>query len=131
MNTGVAFLVVAAGGALGACCRYAASLWLVGERFSIPFATLSVNLAGCFMAGLLYALIAQRAVPAGYLALLLITGFLGALTTFSTFSVETLTLFLAERPWAALANALVNLVGSLAAVAAGFLLLAGRIPHAA
>lgn len=83
------FLVMAGGG-LGAVSRYgvglmSARLW--GAQF--PWGTLAVNLAGCFLIGLLFALSERARWLTPDVRLLLITGYLGALTTFSTFSLET------------------------------------------
>jgi CrcB protein len=84
-------LLVMAGGSFGALSRYAVSLWaakLLGTRF--PWGTLTVNLAGCFLIGLAFAL-AERglSIMNPSMRLFFMTGFLGALTTFSTFGLET------------------------------------------
>ena len=84
-------LFVMAGGGVGALSRYAVSLWaarLLGTRF--PWGTLTVNLAGCFLIGLAFAL-AERGLSLmnPSMRLFFMTGFLGALTTFSTFGLET------------------------------------------
>lgn len=86
-------LVIAAGGALGAVLRYWVSsgvYLLLGRGF--PFGTLAVNVLGSLLMGLLYVLMLERlAVGSEWRAFLLI-GLLGAFTTFSTFSIETLVL---------------------------------------
>lgn len=81
-------LLVVVGGFLGAIARFGASSWF-GRRFpsSIPYGTLFVNLLGSFLLGLLYG---SRASPA--IVLCLGTGFMGAFTTFSTFTWETIQL---------------------------------------
>ena len=84
---------VAAGGALGAVARYLLSnavhtLWPM--RF--PLATLGVNLIGSFLIGVLYVLIAARGVLHPDWRSVAMIGFLGAFTTFSTFSLEAVTL---------------------------------------
>lgn len=86
-------IAIALGGALGAVARYAVSAW-VDRRFSdsvFPFGTLAVNASGSFALGLLLGLItADRLVISESTRALLVIGFLGAFTTFSTFSHETL-----------------------------------------
>ncbi len=78
------------GGSLGAASRYligigAAKAW--GVNF--PWGTLIVNMAGCFLIGLIFALAESVRLFTPGVRLFLITGFLGALTTFSSFSLET------------------------------------------
>ncbi|GAB4261371.1 MAG: hypothetical protein Kow00122_18140 [Thermoleophilia bacterium] len=84
-------LLVAVGGSLGASARYLTSL-LAGRLFGavFPAGTLLVNLGGCLLIGLGFSM-AERGIisPAG--RLLLLTGFLGGFTTFSTFALETIT----------------------------------------
>ena len=85
-------LLVMAGGSLGALSRYAVSLWaakLFGTRF--PWGTLTVNLSGCFLIGLAFAL-GERglSIMNPSMRLFFMTGFLGGLTTFSSFGLETM-----------------------------------------
>jgi CrcB protein len=101
---------VVLGGGLGALSRYGASLLaakLFGIRF--PWGTLAVNLAGCFCVGLAFAL-AERGsgltTPA--MRLFFVTGFLGGLTTFSTYALETSQALGAQDTAAALLNAAAN-----------------------
>jgi CrcB protein len=84
------FGIVALGGALGATLRYAVSEWVSVESF--PYATLSVNLIGSFLLGVLAVGLAQNLLSAN-MALLLGMGVLGAFTTMSTFSLETVQMF--------------------------------------
>jgi CrcB protein len=88
----MAILAVMIGGALGSLTRYATALWLqgglAGSSFaSFPLATLTVNVAGCFLLALISTLGLQGAVSPSW-RLALETGFLGAMTTFSTFELE-------------------------------------------
>ena len=90
MNT---FVAVAVGGALGAVSRYSfglVALALIGNRF--PWATLGVNVVGSFLIGLAAVLIGDRIVDGELWRPLVIVGFLGAFTTFSAFSLDTLLL---------------------------------------
>ena len=82
--------IVALGGALGAALRYVVSEWVSVDSF--PYATLSINLVGSFLLGVMAVGLAQNLLSAN-LALLLGTGILGAFTTMSTFSVETVQMF--------------------------------------
>ncbi|NDV77417.1 fluoride efflux transporter CrcB [Dysgonomonas sp. 511] len=81
-------LLVGTGGAVGSILRFLTSVLVTrSEPFLFPVATFIVNVLGCFCIGLFANLI-----PENYLRFLLITGFCGGFTTFSTFSIETLTL---------------------------------------
>lgn len=81
-------LLVGAGGAVGSVLRFLTSVFIVrSESFPLPVATFTVNILGCFCIGLFANLI-----PTENLRFLLIAGFCGGFTTFSTFASETLTL---------------------------------------
>ena len=85
------WILVMIGGALGAACRYGVGLLCTGLNFlSLPLGTLAVNIAGCFVLGLLTGLGQRHASIPPQILLLLTTGFCGAFTTFSTFSAETI-----------------------------------------
>jgi len=81
------FLMVALGGALGAMTRYGVSLSL-SYKSGFPYATFTVNLLGSLLIGLAYVVIVEKMLVTGNYRELAIVGFLGALTTFSTFSIE-------------------------------------------
>ena len=95
MSEWIRVLAVGSGGFVGAVARYLISLGLqrATESASFPFGTLVVNVSGCLVIGLLAGLLTTRLVLSPELRLLIITGFLGALTTFSTFSLETVNLW--------------------------------------
>ena len=113
-------LLVLVGGAVGAPARYLTDLLVQSRhRFGLPLGTLAVNVAGSFVLGLVASLSAHGAV-AGWVLTLVGTGFCGALTTFSTFSFETLRLVESGRARAAFGNVAVSLVAGLAAVALGW-----------
>jgi CrcB protein len=80
-------LSIAIAGAIGAVLRYAV-VSLVGVRF-FPFGTLCVNVLGSFLMGVAYVVIVEKALTDPNLKPLLMTGALGAFTTFSAFSLET------------------------------------------
>lgn len=117
------FLAVAAGGAAGALSRY--GLVLAVSRMgmtSFPWATLMANVSGSFLIGLIWSLLEHKSMLDTPWRALLIVGLLGGFTTFSSFSLETLTLIQQMRWGAVLGNVSLNLVGCLLAVAAGAVL---------
>ena len=116
------FVAVGAGGALGCWLRWGLGL-LLNPRFpSVPLGTLLANLAGGFAMGCLLALFEHSPLLPPALRLFLLTGFLGGLTTFSTFSAEACTLLLRHRYGWFAAHVTVHLAGSLAMTATGLLL---------
>lgn len=93
MTTLKIYLMIAAGGASGACLRFFISetmLKLLGRGF--PFGTLAVNILGSLLMGVLYGLIEREIITVSPAKSLIGIGFLGALTTFSTFSMDSLLL---------------------------------------
>lgn len=87
------FIAVAIGGALGSVLRFGTSIWvhgLLGRGF--PYGTLVVNVAGCFAMGFLFVWFFERLTDATVWRAGALAGFLGGFTTFSAFSIETLTL---------------------------------------
>ena len=88
------FLAVGLGAALGAWLRWGLGLWLNPALPELPFGTLVANLLGGYMIGLALAYFIQHPGLSPEWRLLVITGFLGGLTTFSTFSAETVTLLM-------------------------------------
>jgi len=82
------FLLVGLGGFIGSYLRYAISGYIEQKILSsFPFGTFAVNIAGCFLIGILYALSTRYNLAPEY-RLLLATGFCGGFTTFSSFSYE-------------------------------------------
>lgn len=112
-TTYATFMAVGLGGALGAMLRYAISLWAV-QRFEalMPTAaligTLIANAVGALLIGVLFVVITEKGLIAESWRPLLVVGFLGALTTFSTFSLETVGL-LQQGEWL---TAMVYVLGS-------------------
>ena len=105
-------LLIFFGSGLGAICRYGVSHLihaLLGRQF--PYGTLVVNASGSFVMGLLFVLILERFIGlAPQLRAFLLIGFLGGYTTFSSFSMETLTLFENGAWIAASLNILLNVM---------------------
>ena len=83
-------LVVALGGGLGASTRYLVANY-AAQKFGVtfPYGTLIVNVTGCFIIGLFMTLTTEKFIVSPYLRLLVSVGFLGGLTTFSSYSYET------------------------------------------
>ena len=113
-------VAVGLGAALGAWLRWGMSVWLGGVLAKIQFGTLVVNLGGGYMIGLALAFFtAHPDLPPAW-RLFVVTGFLGGLTTFSSFSAESMVLLQrGEFGWALLHSAL-HLFGALACCMAGF-----------
>ncbi len=117
------WLAVAIGGALGAVLRFAVSRGAASAfGTGFPWGTLIVNAAGAFAIGFLAAWFASRFAIAPALRALVLTGVLGALTTFSTFSLETLELAQTAVFGRMTANIVANLGLSLALVWTGYAL---------
>jgi fluoride exporter len=114
---------IAGGGAVGAVLRYWVSNWvyaLSGRGF--PYGTLAVNVLGSLVMGFLFVWLLERLSNDLTLRAFLLIGLLGAFTTFSTFSVETLNLIESGQLARALVNVLLSVVLCLAAAALGVLL---------
>lgn len=113
-------LAIALGATLGAWLRWGLALWLNPRVPYFPLGTLTVNLVGGYLIGLAVAFfLARTDLPAAW-RLFAITGFLGGLTTFSTFSAEVTDLLVHGDYAVGLALAATHLVGSVALTAAGF-----------
>lgn len=113
MNT---ILLVAVGGAVGSVARYLmASGIQQSTGWTFPIGTVLVNILGCFLIGVLYVLLVARPDPRHDLRALLMVGVMGGFTTFSSFSLETVTLVMAGN----LASAALNVVISVAACLLG------------
>lgn len=107
----VPILAISIGAALGALARWGLTLWLgVG---AMPWGTLAANLIGGYLIGIVVAALALMPEVSPIWRLALVTGFLGGLTTFSSFSMEVTTMLMEGRLGTALVIASAHLAGSL------------------
>ncbi len=111
------WIAVAVGGALGAIARYAVSTWIFQvSSHKFPYATLTVNVLGSFVMGILFVVIIERSALPVEMRSLWMIGFLGAFTTFSTFSLDALGLWQNAHPFMALLYVLATVVLCLLAI---------------
>ena len=113
-------MAIALGGAFGAVARHFIELWsgmLLGDGF--PWGTLTVNVVGCFAMGVLVELMALAWSPSVEMRAFLTVGILGALTTFSAFSLDIAVLHGRGEPMLAASYVLVSVVASIVAIFAG------------
>ncbi len=117
------YLVISLGGVLGANARYLLGNW-VAARYgtSFPYGTMLINVSGSFVIGFFLVLITERFVVHPNWRLFFAVGFLGAYTTFSTFSFESATLIQGGSWLLGLANMVGSVVLGLVAVLAGMAL---------
>ncbi|AVV33495.1 MAG: fluoride efflux transporter CrcB [Cobetia sp.] len=114
------WLAVAAGGAIGALGRYLVSGWIVGAAGrGFPWGTLGVNLIGSCLMGFLFIWVTQELKLAPVWQAIMVAGFTGAFTTFSTFALEALNLMMSGRMLAGLVYVAVSVVACLGMVALG------------
>ena len=118
----VAVAAVFGGAGIGALLRWALGGWLNPVFPTVPLGTVAANLIGGLLVGIAVSFFAQHVTLAPEWRLFAVTGFLGGLTTFSTFSAEVVTLIVRQQHLWALATAGLHLVGSLVLTALGMLL---------
>jgi len=111
-------MAVALGSAVGGVLRWAVQLWLNARWAGFPLGTLVVNCVGGLLIGIALAWFART--PNESMRLLLVTGFLGGLTTFSAFTGESLTLLQRGDCGWAVAHSFAHLAGALLCCAMGF-----------
>jgi fluoride exporter len=110
---------VGIGAALGAWLRWGLGMWLNERAPQLPLGTLAANLVGGYLVGVAIALFSDRTGISPEWRLLIVTGFLGGLTTFSTFSAESVTMFMrGEYGWGS-THTFAPLPGSLVMTALG------------
>lgn len=116
----MSWLAVGLGAAIGAWLRWGLGLWLNGALAALPLGTLVANLGGGYLIGLAVGFFAGHPGLAPEWRLLAVTGFLGGLTTFSTFSAESMALLQrGDYVWA-LGHSALHLIGSVGCCIAGF-----------
>jgi CrcB protein len=120
--SGFSLLAVFGGAGCGALLRWWLGGWLNPVFPTIPLGTLAANLIGGLLVGVASAFFTHNSGLAPEWRLLIITGFMGGLTTFSTFSVEVVNLIGRHEHWWALGAASVHLVGSLILTGIGILI---------
>lgn len=118
-------LLIGLGALLGAGLRYGSSLWVKPVQ-GFPLAVLAVNLAGAALIGLFYGLGEARGGFSEQARLFVVVGFLGALTTFSSFTLETLQLWRQQGAGMAMAYVLANNLGCFAFAALAWKLAGGK-----
>lgn len=111
-------VAICVGASLGALARWRLGLWLSPGGW-LPWGTLAANLAGAYLIGALFVVLNSLSQLDPAWRLLLITGFLGALTTFSTFSLEVMEMLQSQRYLTAAGSTALHLGGSLALTALG------------
>ncbi|WP_303996968.1 fluoride efflux transporter CrcB [Megamonas hypermegale] len=115
-------LAVMIGCAFGGAFRFLITTY-VNKLGHFPYGTLTVNLIGCFLIGIISTLLTERFTGVSpYLSLLLTVGFLGGLTTFSSFGNETMLLLKTGQVMQAMLNVALNTLGGLLAVWLGIML---------
>lgn len=112
-------LAVALGGALGSMLRFWISGLLNSSDTKLPIGTLSINVVGSFLMGIAFVLIVEKARLSPELRPLLMTGLLGGFTTFSTFSLEAVTLLNEGHTGAALIYVLLSVILCITALYVG------------
>ena len=114
----LAVAAICVGASLGALARWGLGLWLNPVAL-LPLGTLAANLVGGYLVGICVAVFAALPQLDPVWRLALVTGFLGALTTFSSFSAEVVAMLMQQRYALALATAARHLLGSLLLTVAG------------
>jgi CrcB protein len=120
MGQPLSWLAVAVGAAIGAWLRWGLALWLSSLHAHVQAGTLAANLAGGYLVGLALGFFSGNPSLAPELRLFVVTGFLGGLTTFSSFSGESMLLLQRGQYGWALAHTGLHLIGSVTLCIAGY-----------
>lgn len=115
-------LAVGSGSFLGGAGRYLVSLAMKDISKGFPWATLAVNLLGCFLIGLLWGVFGKNGTDGSNWALFLTVGFCGGFTTFSTFSKEAIIMLQTGHVWGFAAYVSMSVIVGVALVALGYFL---------
>jgi CrcB protein len=116
---GLVLLAIAVGAVLGAWTRWGLSYWLNPRVAHLPLGTLTANVVGGYLIGVAVAVFSAHPAISPTWRLLIVTGFLGGLTTFSTFSAESVALIQGGQTGPVLLHLTLHLFGSIAATFAG------------
>ena len=119
----MSWLWVACGGAMGATLRYALGLYLLKPQNLFPWLTWWINISGCLLAGIFFALTQRYPILQQDARLFLMVGVLGGYTTFSSFGLETFLLLKQGQVMIALTYALSSMLVGVLCLALGFYLL--------
>lgn len=114
--------VAGVGSFIGGALRYLISLAMKGVGKGFPWATLAVNVLGCFLIGLLWGVFSRTSGESSNLSLFLTVGVCGGFTTFSTFSKEALVMLQAGNVWGFVAYVGVSVAAGIALAALGYYL---------
>ncbi len=117
-----AILLVGSGSFIGGAARYFVSTLMKDTGSGFPLGTLTVNLAGCFLIGMLYGLFARFSTTDSSWCLLLTTGLCGGFTTFSTFANESLKMLQSGNTWGFIGYVAVSVVVGVALTALGYMI---------
>lgn len=117
-----AILLVGSGSFIGGAGRYLISLVMKNASKGFPWATLLVNLLGCFLIGLLWGFFTKTSSEGGNWALFLSVGICGGFTTFSTFSKEALMMLQGGNTWGFVGYVGLSVVAGIALVALGYII---------
>jgi CrcB protein len=120
VGEGLSWLAVGAGAAIGAWLRWGLGMWLTNAHAQLQAGTLAANLVGGYLIGIALGFFSANPQLSPEWRLFIITGFLGGLTTFSSFSGESVALLQRGDYGWALAHTLLHLVGSILLCIAGF-----------
>ena len=125
--SGFSFLAIFGGAGLGALLRWQLGAWFNPVFPTLPLGTLAANLIGGLLIGVANSFLTHYSELAPEWRLFIITGFMGGLTTFSTFSLEAVTLLSRQEYGWALAHMGVHLIGSLLFTAIGILIVSAIV----